>query len=128
VAAKEVVNFGNFMEEAYGFAQAVKANDTIYVSGQTAFTDEGTIEGDMAGQMRSAYANISRVLGLLGATMDDIVEETLMVTDVEAAVTVAQAVRSEAYGGKFELASTLCEVKGLGSPEILIEISCVAVV
>jgi 2-iminobutanoate/2-iminopropanoate deaminase len=130
VATKEVVKLGNFMEEAYGYAQAVKSGNTIYVSGQTAFTDEGTIdgEGDMAQQMRRTYANIAQVLGRLGATMGDVVEETLMVTDMEAAVTVAQEVRSEVYGGKFELASNLVEVKGLGAPQLLIEISCIAAV
>jgi enamine deaminase RidA (YjgF/YER057c/UK114 family) len=127
---KEVGRFGNFMEDAYGFAQAVKSGNVIYVSGQTAFTDEGTLdgEGDMGQQMRSAYANIARALALFGATMDDVVEEKLFVTDMEAAVKVAQPVRSDVYGGKFDLASTLCEIKSLGAPQLMIEISCIAAV
>jgi len=125
---KEPMNFGNFMEEAYGFSEAVKVGDTIYVSGQTAFGDDGTIAGldDMKVQMRAAYAGIERALGMYGATMDAVVDETLFVTDMTAAVTVANEVRKEVYGGKFEMASTLCEIKALGSPQLLIEIKCTA--
>ena len=52
-ATKEPCYFGNFMEEVYGFAEAVKVGDTIYVSGQTAFMDDGSIDGvgDMAAEM-----------------------------------------------------------------------------
>ena len=125
---KEPVKLGNFMEEAYGFSQAVKVGDVIYVSGQTAFQADGTIEGvgDMARQMRQAYASISDVLGRYGAEMDNVVEETLYVTDMNAAVTVAHDVRKEFYGPGFDVASTLCQVNALGSPELLIEIKCTA--
>jgi 2-iminobutanoate/2-iminopropanoate deaminase len=125
---KEPRNFGNFMEEAYGFSQAVKVGDTIYVSGQTAFGDDGVIAGldDMQVQMRAAYAAIARVLGMYGASMAAVVDETLFVTDMNAAVTVAHEVRKEVYGGKFDMASTLCEIKALGAPQLMIEIKCTA--
>ena len=125
---KETAKFGNFMEEAYGFAQAVKVGDTVYVSGQTAFKDDGTVEGvgDMARQMHQAYKGIERALAAHGATMDNVVDETLLVTDMMAAVTVAHDVRKEFFGPGFDLASTLCQVQALGSPELLIEIKCTA--
>lgn len=127
-AKKETHTFGNFMEEVYGFAQSVKVGDTIYVAGQTAFQDDGSIdgEGDMATQMRAAYRGIERALGGLGATMDDVIDETLFVTDVNAASGCALEVRKEVYGGRFELASTLCQVAALGAPQLLIEIKCTA--
>jgi 2-iminobutanoate/2-iminopropanoate deaminase len=120
--------FGNFMEDVYGFAQSVKVGDTVFVSGQTAFLDDGSIdgEGDMTTQMRRAYANIARALAGVGATMDDVVDETLFVTDIDAASGVAHEVRKEAYGGRLEVASTLCQVAALGAPQLLIEIKCTA--
>jgi enamine deaminase RidA (YjgF/YER057c/UK114 family) len=128
MAAKEPVFFGDFMEQVYGFAQAVKAGDTIYVAGQTAFKETGEIDGvgDMAAQMRRAYANIARVLEKVGATVDDIVDETLYVTDIMAAATVALEVRKEVYGGRFEVASSLVQVAQLGLPDLMIEIKCTA--
>jgi enamine deaminase RidA (YjgF/YER057c/UK114 family) len=116
------------MEEAYGFSQAVKVGDTIYVSGQTAMGDDFTAIGgnDMAAQMREAYAAIGRVLAMFGAGLSDVVEETLFVTDMTAAVTCAKEVRGEAYGGTFDVASTVIGVQALGSPDLMIEIKCVA--
>jgi 2-iminobutanoate/2-iminopropanoate deaminase len=47
-------------EKDYGYAQAVKVGDTIFVSGQVSHDDKGSIigRGDMDAQMRQAYANI----------------------------------------------------------------------
>jgi 2-iminobutanoate/2-iminopropanoate deaminase len=127
VSEKESVNYGNFMEQVYGFAQATKVGDTIYVSGQTGFRDDGTIDaGDMRAQMTQAYATITDVLAKLGATPADIVEETLFVTDIMAAATVALEVRGAVYGPDFDVASTLVQIAALGTPDMMIEIKCTA--
>jgi 2-iminobutanoate/2-iminopropanoate deaminase len=125
---KQAHRFGNFMEDVYGFAESVRAGDTVYVAGQTAFQDDGTIvgEGDMAAQMRQAYANIEKALAGVGATIGDVVEETLFVTDIDAASAVALEVRSGVYGSPIDVASTLCQVAALGAPQLLIEIKCTA--
>ena len=61
--SKDARTFGNFMEEAYGFSQAVRVGDVIYVSGQTAMGDDFAAVGgdDMAAQMREAYALAEKV-------------------------------------------------------------------
>jgi enamine deaminase RidA (YjgF/YER057c/UK114 family) len=127
-AAKEARSFGNVMEEAWGFSQAVRVGDTIYVSGQTAAADDFTAIGgdDMAAQMRAAYASVARALAMFGAGMGDVVDEVLFVTDMMAAITYGSTIRSEVYGGSFEVASTLIGVAALGSPDLMIEIKCVA--
>jgi 2-iminobutanoate/2-iminopropanoate deaminase len=127
-AAKDARTFGNFMEEAYGFSQAVRVGDVIYVSGQTTMGDDFAAVGgdDMAAQMREAYAGVTRVLAMFGAEPSDVVDETLFVTDVMAAATCAKQVRGEVYGEAFAVASTLIGVAELGSPDLMIEIKCVA--
>jgi enamine deaminase RidA (YjgF/YER057c/UK114 family) len=126
-APRKTAKFANFMEQAYGFSQAVQVGDTIYVSGQTAFGDDGVVgAGDMAVQMRAAYEAIGRVLAEFGAGLSDVVDETLFVTDTMAAATVAHAVREEVYGSGFPVASTLIGVQALGAPELMIEIKCTA--
>ena len=127
-ATKDARTFGNFMEEAYGFSQAVRVGDVIYVSGQTAMGDDFAAVGgdDMAAQMREAYAGVTRVLAMFGAEPSDVVDETLFVTDVMAAATCAKQVRGEVYGEAFAVASTLIGVAALGSPDLMIEIKCVA--
>ncbi len=128
IVQKEVQNFDLAIEEAYGFAEAVRVADTIYISGQTAFSPEGRIEGegDMAAQMRQAYANIGALLARYDASFDNVVEEVLFVTDVAAAGAVAREVRGEVYGERFAVASSLIGVQALGAPQLLIEIRCTA--
>ncbi len=125
---KEVQGFGSASEETYGFAPAVRVADTIYVSGQTAYSDAGHVvgEGDMAAQMREAYTKIAALLGKYGAGMQNVVEETLFVTDMPAAINAARKVRGEAYEERFQVASTLIGAKTLGAPQIMIEIRCTA--
>ena len=64
-------------EQEYGYSQAVKVGDTIYLSGQVSHDDKGNIVGlgDMEMQMRQAYANVQKVLAQYGATMANIVDE-----------------------------------------------------
>ena len=61
---KETASLGMPWEKEYGYSQAVKVGDTIYVSGQVSHDDNGNVvsPGDMEAQMRQAYANIRKVL------------------------------------------------------------------
>lgn len=125
--SRDVALFGTPVEERYGFAQAVRAGDTVYVSGQTAFASDGvTAPGDMRAQMRAAYDGVARALAVFGGGLGHVVDETLFVTDMPAAVAVAADVRRDAYGGRPAVASTLIGVAALGSPDLLVEIKCVA--
>jgi 2-iminobutanoate/2-iminopropanoate deaminase len=128
VADKQARTFGNLMEVAYGFSQGVRVGDVVYVAGQTAMGDDFGVVGvgSMEAQMRAAYASVARVLAMFDASTTDVVEETLYVTDMMAAVTCAKQVREEIYGATFEVASSLIGVSGLGSPELMIEIKCIA--
>ena len=83
---KETKSLGMPWEKEYGYAQAVKVGDTIYVSGQVSHDDRGNIvgPGDMETQMNQAYINVQKVLTQYGATMDSIVDEILFVTDMDA--------------------------------------------
>lgn len=125
---KQIRNLGWFGEQAYGFAQAVKVGDTVYVSGQTAFLPESGIAGvgDMEVQMRQAYVGVAQLLQAYGADMSNVVDETLYVTDMAAAASVARKVRGEAYGEVFDVASSLIGVQALGAPDLMIEIKCTA--
>lgn len=137
---KRVENLGMPWEAAYGYAQAVKVGDTIYVSGQLSHDADGkmvapapvdsegrnTDHGNMGPQMAQAYANIKTLLGRYGATMANIVEEVLYVTDMDAAFAVAGSVRAEAYGGPPVVASTILVTPRLAFPNQLIEIKVIA--
>jgi len=115
-------------EKEYGYSQAVKVGDTIYVSGQVSHDDSGSIvsPGDMEAQMRQAYTNIRKVLAQYGATMDNVVDETLFVTDMNTAFAAAVKCREDVFFGVPFVASTIVQVQRLAFPDLMIEIKCVA--
>jgi enamine deaminase RidA (YjgF/YER057c/UK114 family) len=138
---KDVKRIGMRWEEQYGYAQAVKVGDTIYVSGQLSHDEQGNMVGaapldesgricdhsNMEIQMRQTYANAKKILSGFGATLDDVVEEVLYVTDMDKAFAVAGPVRKEAYGStRPEVASTILVTPRLALPTQLIEIKFVA--
>lgn len=141
---KKVVNHGVAWEDIYGYCQAVQVKDVIYVSGQLAHDGEGALVAptpldahskptdfaNMEQQMLQTYPrNAVALLAGFGATLDDVVEETLYVLDVDAAFAVAGKVRKEMYGvERPQVASNLIGMSRLVFPAQLIEITFRAVV
>jgi len=138
---REVKTFGVPWEGQYGYVQAVKVDHTIYVSGQLSHDNQGNIVGaaplddsgnirdhsNMEIQMRQSYANAKKILGDFGATLENVVEEVLYVTDMEKAFAAAGPVRKEAYGTPApQVASTLVVTPRLSFPTQLIEIKLIA--
>lgn len=138
---KSPVYAGWASETAFGYAQAVRAGDWIHVSGQaglgadgelvaSADLDEGGRPRDfaaMAPQMRAAYACAAELLAQYGASLSDVVQETLYVLDVPTAFEVGAAVRKAAYAtDRPAVASTLIGTPRLALPGQLVEITFVA--
>lgn len=138
---KDAQDFGVPWEAAYGYAQAVMVGDTIYVSGQLSHDDAGNMVGpapldehgrildhsSMEIQMRQTYRNAVRILGRYGATLDNVVEEVLYVTDMDTAFAAAGPVRKEAYGSpQPAVASTILVTPRLALPAQLVEIKFTA--
>jgi enamine deaminase RidA (YjgF/YER057c/UK114 family) len=76
--------------------------------------------------MRQAYVNIQKVLAKYGATMENIVDEILFVTDMDSAFAAAAKCRQEIFSGNPVIASTIVQIQHLAFPDLMIEIRCVA--
>jgi enamine deaminase RidA (YjgF/YER057c/UK114 family) len=126
--SKQTTSLGMPWEKEYGYAQAVRVRDTIYISGQVSHDDKANIvgHGDMEFQMRQAYANVQKVLAEYKATMDNVVDEVLFVTDMDAAFAAAVECRPEVFSGTPVVASTIVQIQRLAFPELMIEIRCIA--
>jgi 2-iminobutanoate/2-iminopropanoate deaminase len=122
--SKEAKSLGMPWEKEYGYSQAVRVENTIYVSGQVGHDDKGKIQGqgNMEIQMRQAYANIKKVIAQYGATMDNVVDEVLFVTDMDAAFSARIKCKQEVFSGNPVLASTIVQIQRLAFPELLVEI------
>jgi 2-iminobutanoate/2-iminopropanoate deaminase len=125
---KEIFNMGMPWESGYGYSQAVKVGDTIYVSGQVDHDEAGKVlyPGAMERQMRQAYANVKRVLAHFGATMDNIVDEMLFVVDMESAMKARGRLKDEVFGQAILPAATIVQIQRLALPDFMVEIRVIA--
>ncbi len=140
---KKIVNFGVTWEGLFGYVQGVQVKDTIYLSGQLSHDKDGALiapaalneEGkpvnfdQMEEQIRQTYRNAVALLAEFGATLDDVVEETLYVLDVDSAFVAGGKVRKEVYATQQpQCASNIIGVSRLAFPAQLVEITFRAVV
>ena len=111
------------------FCQGVRRGDMLFIAGQVGVDAQGHIPDALSEQLTIAYQNISAVLEKFNASMDDIVDETMFVTDMAdcmANVGPVFAAREAAYGKKPEVAQTLIGTTALVDPAMKIEIKVIA--
>jgi 2-iminobutanoate/2-iminopropanoate deaminase len=125
---KEAKSLNTSWEKEYRYSQAVKVGDTIYLAGQVSHDDNDTVlgEGDMEVQMRATYANVEKVLAQYGATMDNVVEETVYVMDIDAALAARLKMIHEVFPNSPPPANTTVQIQRLAFPQLMIEIRCIA--
>lgn len=111
-----------------GYSRAVRAGDTIYVSGTVAVGSDGAIApvGDAGGQTRRCLRIIVEAIEAAGGRAADVVRTRMYVTDIADWEAVGRA-HGEVFGD-VKPATSLVEVSGLVDPAALVEIEAVAVV
>ena len=114
-------------EEIVGYSRAVRVNNIIEVTGTVAVDEHSRLVGgdDAYEQTRFILEKIGSVLQKAGASLKDVVRTRLFVTDIS---------RWEEYGRahgevfkEIRPCTSMIEVKGLISPEFLVEIEATAI-
>ena len=101
---------------------------TIYVGGQNGVDADGVIVADdIAGQSARALANAKTALAAVGATLDDVVQWTVLFVDGADLAAGYGAIAADLASTEPPLV-TAARVSGLGVPGALVEISAVAAV
>jgi len=115
-------------EPVIGFTRAVRAGDTVYVSGTVAWGADGRMvgAGDWYAHAKQTIANIPSTLQDAGASLRDVVRTRIYMTDIDRWEDVARAHR-EAFA-EIRPAATLVKVSRLATADMLVEIEAVAVV
>ena len=111
------------------FAQGVLVDDLLTLAGQIGVDANGETPDDLKGQMLVCYDNTRAVLAEFGVTLENVVDETWFVTDVEECMQLVGdlfSAREAVYGGKPEVSQTLVGVTALVDPALKIEIKCIA--
>ncbi|MEV0199203.1 Rid family hydrolase [Nonomuraea sp. NPDC050691] len=107
------------------YSHAVRAGDTLYVSGQAALDERHRVvgEGDMTVQAEHVFRNLERILADQGATFDDITFIRTYLTDMDLRMDYG-AVRRKYITGT-PPASTTVEVPRLFMPGLLLEVDVI---
>jgi enamine deaminase RidA (YjgF/YER057c/UK114 family) len=114
---KKKFHFGAEQDTAGGYTQALRVDNVIYISGTVA-TD--ITEKDV----RRVYRVIEKSLEPFGATLQNVVKETIYTTDIEAMKSFNH-IRKAIYKGDYP-ASTWVQISRLFMPEAKLEIEVVA--
>jgi enamine deaminase RidA (YjgF/YER057c/UK114 family) len=112
------------------FSQGVQVGNTLHMAGQVGTDASGKAPDSLVEQMKNAYQHVESVLNEFDCTMDNVVEETWFVTDMNECMTQVQelfAARQAIYGKPPEVAQTLVQVVALVDASFKIEIKCVAI-
>lgn len=109
------------------FCMIVISGDRITLRGQTGMGLDEVLYGvgDAGAQARTAMDNVETLLAEAGATLGDVAKATVYVTDRAFLAEVNAVVRERL--GKEACAFTTVIVKGLASPELLMEVDIVAI-
>ena len=115
--SKKKFHFGAEQDTAGGYTQAILVDNIIYVSGTVAL--EVTPQS-----IKQVYKVIEKSLEPFGATLQNVVKETILTTDIEA-MKRYNAVRKEVYKGDYP-ASSWMQVSRLFMHEARLEIEVIA--
>lgn len=114
-------------EPIVGYSRAVKVGNQIEVAGTTAVENGQVIGlGDVYAQTRCILEKIERVLIQAGASMNDVVRTRIYLTDISQWEAAGKA--HGEFFGQIRPAATMIEVKGLISPDLLVEIEATAII
>jgi len=113
---------------AYSPAVVTEGGKTIWLAGHTGFVDDkhASLAGDFDAQVRQAFKNVDSTLKRAGGTLKDVVWMTVAVSDGRYSERFCD-LRKEILKGDFP-ASTLLTVAAFAVPQIMVEITCIAVV
>lgn len=123
---KQIIDNGWTYPREWGFSQAVRVGDLIFLSGAIPTDPDGNLlfEGDIRGQTRQTFENMKAVLAAAGLTLEDLIEMTSYHTDI-ADLDTMNEVKAEYLKTNLP-AWTAVGVTGLALPGQMLEIKAIA--
>jgi len=89
---KEIISTDKAPQAIGTYSQAVKVNNTVYVSGQIPLVAETmeVLEGSVEEQIHQVFKNLQAIIDAAGGTFDNVVKLNVFLTDLSNFPTVNQ--------------------------------------
>lgn len=124
---KEIVDVPELEESrSRSYEQCIKVGNRVLVAGQTGATENGIVSREFEPQVRRTFERIEHALNAAGASMSDLVQMTVYLTDMRYAREFKD-IRGDVLGDELTT-SALIGVDSLAQPEMLVEIESEAVI
>ncbi|HKI19637.1 MAG TPA: RidA family protein [Isosphaeraceae bacterium] len=123
---RECVSTGAPWESLVGYSRAVRAGNTIYVTGTLGLEPDGHLGKSMKAQARRALEIIISAIEALGGKASDVVRTRIYVTDIDRWRDVADV--HHEFFESIRPATTMVQVARLIDPGALVEIEAEAVI
>ncbi len=123
-----LISSGAKWEDIVGYSRAVRVGNTVEVAGTTAVDAQGQVvgAGDVYRQTQFILSKIEKALQEAGASMTQVVRTRIFLVDISQWEAAGRA--HGEYFRHVKPASSMIEVKGLISPELLVEIEVTAII
>ncbi|MDO5638955.1 MAG: RidA family protein [Neisseria sp.] len=127
--AREYLKTEFAQKRGYTPTIVTQGGKTVWISGQIGVRDEqgNSLAGDLNGQARAAFKAVENEVKKAGGKMSDVVSVTVYLTDPRQ-LEALQPIREEFWAdGNFPTSTTIT-VSNLPLPEMMLEISAIAVI
>ncbi len=115
-------NYPELGEVKAPYVHSVRHDNTLYISGLTAFGTAAQHEG-IAEQAEEIFSQIRKIVSIEGTDFSALIKVTIFITSFEA-INELRKVLYRNYGDHLP-ASSLVEVSGLFSPDLSIEVEAI---
>lgn len=123
---KEVIDVPDLEESRdRSYEQCIRVGDRVLVAGQTGVMEDGSIPPEFEAQTRRTFERIEYALDAAGASLSDLVQMTVYITDMRYAREFKD-IRGDVLGDDLTT-SALIGVDSLARPEMLVEIESQAI-
>ncbi len=127
LSGRSIFHLHEGAEAGFGYAQAVRIGETVYVAGTSAMAHDLSVRfpNDLPAQLPVVYEHLRATLAAFGLSFRHVAREVMYTTDMDALIAANEA-RKAFFDGAHLPAATAVQVQRLALPGLMLEVELLA--